>query len=513
MGSAASNVSAKAHDAHITSINPATGAPLGEVPDMQPVEVQRAVETARAAQRSWAQLPIEARCRRVLRFAEVLMSRAEEVIDLLVKEGGKTRLEALGMEVVLVADLVRYFAKHAPEMLAPEPVPLHLMKHRASYLHFVPRGVVGIIAPWNFPFSIPIGETMMSLVAGNAVVLKPSEVTPLVALKARELYRAAELPPDLFQVVTGRGQAGAALIDAGIDYCVFTGSVATGKKVAAACGERLIPCTLELGGKAPAVVCADADLDRAAQAITWGGFANSGQVCASVERVYAIDSIHDALVAKIADNAKALRQGDASSTSGSADVDIGAMAWDQQLANVERLVGSALAQGAKALAGGHRRPGPGLFFEPTVLVDCTQDMEVMRKEIFGPVIPIMRVKDEEEAVRLANDSHLGLLAYVFTRDRERGKRLAERIEAGTVMVNDVLNTYACPETPWGGVKQSGIGRTHSVIGLRDLCETRHVNHDRVALGREVWWYPYREGTFRALLRGARLLFGKRPWQR
>jgi succinate-semialdehyde dehydrogenase/glutarate-semialdehyde dehydrogenase len=507
MGSAATNITGSAT---ITSINPATGEPIGEVPDMSADQVHAVIASVRSAQRDWARVPLETRCRQVTRFAEVLMARAEELIDVIVREAGKTRLEALGMEVIVVADLVRYFAKHAPEMLAPEPVPLHLMKHRASYLHFVPRGVVGVIAPWNFPFSIPLGETMMSLIAGNGVVLKPSEVTPLIALKAKELFDACDLPPDLFQVVTGRGAAGAALIDGGIDYCVFTGSVATGKKVAAACGERLIPCTLELGGKAPALVCGDADLDRAAQAITWGGFANAGQVCASVERVYAVDSIHDALVERVARHARDLRQGDASV---STDVDMGAMSWDQQVNNVERLVDAAVSGGAKVEAGGKRRAGRGMFFEPTVLSNCTQDMDVMRKEIFGPVIPIMRVQNEEEAVRLANDSKLGLLAYVFTRDRERGKRLAERIEAGTVMVNDVLNTYACPETPWGGVKHSGIGRTHSVHGLRDLCETRHVNYDRVAFGREVWWYPYRDGTFRALLRGARLLFGKRPWQR
>lgn len=510
MGSAASNASPRPADAKITSINPATGAPLGEVPDQPPAEVRAAVEAARAAQREWGALPIEARARRVLRFAEVLMARAEEVIDLLVREGGKTRLEALGMEVIVVADLVRYFARHAPEILAPEPIPLHLLKHRASYLHFVPRGVIGVIAPWNFPFSIPLGEVMMSLIAGNGVVLKPSEVTPLIALKARELYVAAELPPELFQVVTGRGATGAALIDAGIDYCVFTGSVATGRKVAAACGERLIPCTLELGGKAPAVVCADADLERAAQAIAWGGFANSGQVCASVERVYAVDAIHDALVGRIVELARGLRQGDASEGE---EVDVGAMAWEQQVATVERLVHDAVRAGARIEAGGARPPGPGQFFQPTVLTGCRQDMDVMRKEIFGPVIPIMRVADEDEAVRLANDSHLGLLAYVFTRDRERGKRLAERIEAGTVMINDVLATYACPETPWGGVKQSGIGRTHSALGLRDLCETRHVNHDRITMAREIWWYPYKRSTFRALLRGAKLLFGKRFWQR
>jgi acyl-CoA reductase-like NAD-dependent aldehyde dehydrogenase len=508
MGAAASNVSTSS--TRITSINPATGEPLGEVPDQSPAEVRAAVAAARRAQEEWRQLSVEVRARRVLRFAEVLMASCDEVIELLVREGGKTRSEALGMEVIVVADLVRYFTKHAPEMLAPEPIALHLLKHRASYLHFVPRGVIGVIAPWNFPFSIPIGETMMSLIAGNGVVLKPSEVTPLIALKARELYLAAELPPDLFQVVTGRGGTGAALIDAGIDFCVFTGSVATGRKVAAACGERLIPCTLELGGKAPAIVCADADLDRAAQAITWGGFANSGQVCASVERVYAVDAIHDALVERIVKHARELRQGDASS---GAEVDVGAMAWDQQVAIVDKLVSGAVAAGAKLEVGGHRGPGPGQFFEPTVLTSCRQDMDVMRKEIFGPVIPIMRVTDDTEAVRLANDSHLGLLAYVFTRDRDHGKRLAERIEAGTVMINDVLNTYGCPETPWGGVKHSGIGRTHSVIGLRDLCETRHVNYDRLATPREVWWYPYKEGTFKALRRGAKLLFGKRFWQR
>jgi succinate-semialdehyde dehydrogenase/glutarate-semialdehyde dehydrogenase len=500
-----SDISAKSS---IVSVNPATGVPLGEVPDMTAEQVRAAVAAAQVAQREWAKLSLEQRCKRVLVFAEVLMARADEVIDLLVAEGGKTRIEALGMEVIVVADLVRYFCKHAPEMLAPEPVPLHLLKHRASYLHFTPRGVIGVIAPWNFPFSIPIGETMMSLIAGNGVVLKPSEVTPLIALKAKELAIAADLPADLFQVVTGRGPAGAALIDGGIHYCVFTGSVATGKKVAAACGERLIGCTLELGGKAPAIVCGDADLDRTAQAITWGGFANSGQVCASVERVYAVDAVHDVLVEKITAHAKELRQGD-----GAGDVDVGAMSWDRQVDHVEKLVQQAVAAGAKVQTGGGRGPAGGLFYRPTVLTECTQDMDVMRREIFGPVIPIMRVRDEEEAIALANDSHLGLLAYVFTKDKEKGKRIAERVEAGTVMINDVLNTYACPETPWGGVKQSGIGRTHSIHGLRDLCETRHVNHDRISMSREVWWYPYKTSTFRALLRGAKLLFGKRFWQR
>lgn len=501
----------------IVSINPATQVPLGDVPELGEAEVKAAVARARAAAGPWGEVPLEERCRRVVKFAEVLMARADEVIELISKEGGKTRQEALGMEVMVVADLVRYFAKHAPAMLADEPVPLHLMKHRGSYLHFVPRGVIGIIAPWNFPFSIPMGEALMAVIAGNGVVLKPSEITPLIALKAKELFDASGLPADLLQVVTGRGGTGAALIDAGIDYCVFTGSVATGRKVAAACGERLIPCTLELGGKAPAIVCADADLERAANAIAWGGLANSGQVCASVERVYVVAEVHDELVRRIVEIARALRQGDASAAD--AEVDLGAMTWDRQLDHVAAVVDSAVRAGAKVECGGQRGPAGagaavGLFYQPTVLTGVTQEMDIIRKEIFGPVIPIVAVRDEEEAVRLANDSHLGLLAYVFSQDKARARRLAERIEAGTVMINDVLSTYACPETPWGGVKASGIGRTHSAHGLRDFCQTRHVNYERLSLGaKEVWWYPYKQRTYKTLLKAARLLFGKRPWSR
>jgi succinate-semialdehyde dehydrogenase/glutarate-semialdehyde dehydrogenase len=489
----------------IVSINPATGVPLGDVPDMTADQVRAAVDRAHAAQREWGKVDLRERCRRVRRFSVELMRRADEVIGLITAEGGKTPTEALGTEVAVVADLTNYFCKHAPKMLGRETINLHLLKHRRSYIHYVPRGVVGIIAPWNFPFSIPIGEVIMAAIAGNGVVLKPSEITPLIGLKAKELWDAAGLPPELFQVVTGRGQTGAALIDAGIQYCVFTGSVATGRKVAAACGERLIPCTMELGGKAPAVVCADADLERTANAITWGGFCNSGQICCSVERVYAHESVHDELVDRIVKNVEKLRQGDASSN----EVDVGAMTWDKQADNVERLVDAAVKDGARIRTGGTRPSGPGIFYPPTVLTDCRQEMAIMRDEIFGPALPIMKVGSEAEAVELANDSDLGLLAYVFTKDKEKGQRLATQIEAGTVMVNDVLNTYGCPETPWGGVKMSGFGRTHSIIGLRDLCEIRHVNVDRWAPKKELWYYPYSSKTYRMMLKAMKLILGNK----
>jgi succinate-semialdehyde dehydrogenase/glutarate-semialdehyde dehydrogenase len=491
----------------IISRNPATGEVLGEVPEQGEAEVRAAVERAREAQRSWGEMPVRERARVVLRFRDEVVRHAEEMCQAISRETGKTAAEALAMEVVVIADLVTYFGKRAPKILAPEPIPLHLLKNRASYLHYTPRGVVGIIAPWNFPFSIPVGEAVMALLAGNGVVLKPSELTPLIALKAKELSDAAGIPSELFQVVTGRGPTGAALIDAGIDYCIFTGSTATGRKVAAACGERLIPCVLELGGKAPAIVCADADVDRTARALVWGAFANNGQVCVSVERVYAHESVYDELVDKVVEQTRALRQGDPARAQ---PLDLGAMTWDQQVEIVERRVRQAVDAGARLLAGGRRAriaaEPEGLFYEPTVLGDCRQDMEVMQKEIFGPVLPIMKVPDEREALRLANDSHLGLMGYVFTRDTQKGRRLAERVAAGTVMVNDVLLTFGAPETPWGGVKQSGIGRTHSDQGLRDLCELRHVNYDRLALRRELWWFPYSQTIHRQMLRALKWLF-------
>ena len=493
----------KGKSAVIKSYAPATGEEIGEAPIRSATEVRDAVQRARVAQEAWALLPIEERCERILRFRDAIVDRAEEIVELLVRECGKPRAEALTHEVMTTVDLATYYAKRASKILAPREIELHLLKHRRSYVHYAPRGVVAVISPWNFPFVIPIGDSIAALIAGNAVVLKPSEVTPLIALRAKDIYDSAGLPDDLFQVVTGDGSTGAALIDAKPDKVVFTGAVSTGRKVATACGERLIPCTMELGGKAAAIVCADADLERAARGIVTGGFANSGQVCISVERVYAHASVYDALVQRISELTRELRQGDPDAYT----TDVGAIIFPKQMETAENLIAEAVNKGAKIEAGGKRREGPGQFFEPTVLSGCTQDMAVMREEIFGPVIPIMKVGDEDEAVRLTNDSHLGLMNYVFTRDRDKGRRLAERVRSGTVMVNDVLTAYAAPETPFGGVKESGFGRVHGEEGLRDMCEIRHVNYDRVTLGsREPLWYPYGERSYKAALKGLRLLF-------
>ncbi|HVY45341.1 MAG TPA: aldehyde dehydrogenase family protein [Minicystis sp.] len=486
----------------IRSYAPATGELLGEAPVTSPEEVRAAVERARRAQRAWGALPIEERCTRVLRFRDAIVDRSDEIIDLLVRECGKPKHEALLHEVMVVADLATHFAKIAPQVLAPREVPLHLLKHRKSYLYYMPRGVVAVISPWNVPFQLPLRDVVTALIAGNAAVLKPSEVTSLIALKMKEVWDGAGLPEDLFQVVTGYAQTGAALIDAGIQLCILTGSVATGRKVAAACGERLIPCVMELGGKAPLIACPDADLERTARAIVWGGFANAGQVCVSVERVFAHRDIYDRLVDRVVALTKELRVGDPSKGT----VDVGAIIFPQQIDIAEKHIADALAKGAELKCGGKRVDGPGQFFEPTVLANCNASMTVMHEEIFGPIVPIMSVATEDEAVRLSNESHLGLNAYVFSSDRDHGRRLAERVEAGSVLVNDVLANGATPDVPFGGIKQSGFGRAMGDDALRDMCDVRHISVDRLSLGGDPMWFPYSEKSYAWFKRGMKTMF-------
>ena len=490
--------------ARIRSYAPATGELLGEAPNMTADEVRQTVARARRAQEAWAALPVEERANRVLRFRDAIVDRSEEIVDLLARECGKPRHEALLHEVLVVADIATYFAKNAAKILAPRQLSLHLMKHRKSYIHLVPRGVVGVISPWNFPFQLPLRDVVTALIAGNAAVLKPSEVTPLIALKAKEIWDGAGLPEDVFQVVTGYGPTGAALIDAGIQFLVLTGSVATGKKVAAACGERLIPCVMELGGKAPLIACSDADVERTARAITFGGFANCGQVCISVERVYAHRDVHDAILERVVELTRELKQGDPAKDV----VDVGAIIFAPQIDIAEKHIADAVGKGAVVRAGGHRLPGKGQFFEPTVLAGCDHSMTVMTDEIFGPIVPFMKVASEEEAVRLANASHLGLNAYVFSADKEHGHRLAERVEAGSVLVNDVLSNGGTVEAPFGGIKQSGFGRAMGDDALREMCDARHISVDRVAMGaKDPVWFPYTETSYGWFKKGLRVMFG------
>jgi acyl-CoA reductase-like NAD-dependent aldehyde dehydrogenase len=492
--------------AMIKSYAPATGELIGEVPVMGEAEVRAAVARARAAQKAWGALPIEERCDQraaASRTRSSSVGRGRRPPRARVRQAQARGARSRGARRGRHRRLLR---KHAPRSLAPREVPLHLMKHRKAVLHYMPRGVVGVISPWNFPFQLPLRDVVMALIAGNAAVLKPSEVTPLIALKAKQIWDEAGLPADLFQVVTGYGPTGAALIDSGIQFLVFTGGVSTGKRVAAACGERLIPCVMELGGKAPFIACADIDIERTARGIVYGGFTNCGQVCIAVERVYAHREIHDRLLDRVVELTRELRQGRRPSKD---FVDVGAIIFAQQMDIAEKHIADAVAKGARVETGGKRRPGPGQFFEPTVLSNCDHSMTVMTGEIFGPVVPFMSVGSDEEAVRLANESHLGLNAYVFSGDREHGKRVAERVEAGSVLVNDVLINGGMPEAPFGGIKQSGFGRVMGDESLREMCDVRHVSESSAwrCDGRPPLVPLHREELQAWFKKGMRVLFG------
>jgi succinate-semialdehyde dehydrogenase/glutarate-semialdehyde dehydrogenase len=501
------NVAKQANGAPSTTIRsyaPATGELLGEVPIASRDEVGAVVARARRAQQAWGVLPVEERCDRLIRLRDAMSEHATELVDLLARECGKPKHEALIHELMTTLDLITYYAKHAPKVLAPHELPLHLMKHRRAFAIYKPRGVVGVISPWNFPLVLTMTDTIAALVTGSAVVVKPSEVTPLIIQKVKQIYDSTGLPEDLFGVVQGYGATGQALIESGIQKLCFTGGVETGKKVAAACGARLIPCVMELGGKAPLIACADADLEKTARAIVFGGFANAGQVCISVERVYAHRDIYEPLVRRVKELTQELRVGDPSEDF----VDVGAIIFPKQIEVAEKHIADALKKGAELVTGGKRMQRAGQFFEPTVLAGCTDTMTVMNEEIFGPIVPIQRVDGEDEAVMLSNRSRLGLNAYVFTKSRSRGRKIAERIEAGSVLVNDVVSNYACAEVPFGGVKDSGFGRVHGDDALRDMSERRVVMDDRVPMpARNPLWFPYTAASFRVFLKTTRALFG------
>lgn len=483
----------------ITSVNPATGEVLRELDCADAGAIEAAVARARAAQPSWAELGLRRRIDVLREFQRRLHENKSEIAAAITREAGKPLAEALVTEVLVVLDAARFLIDNAWGLLRDEPVPHGNLatKLKSGWLVREPHGLIGIISPWNYPFSIPATETIAALVAGNAVVLKPSELTPLIALELASLLYAAGVPKDVFQVVVGEGAAGAALLRSPIDKLVFTGSVATGKRIAAEAAERLLPVVLELGGKDPMLVLDDADVDVASSAAVWGAFVNAGQACLSVERCYVHRSLHESFATACADKAKQLRVGNGMESNS----DIGPMIHERQLRIVEAHVEDARARGARVLAGGSRLPKLGAnFYAPTVLADVTQDMRIMREETFGPVLPMMAFDKDDEAVRLANDSEYGLAASVWTRDRKRGERLARRIHAGTVMVNDVVSCFGISEAPHGGVKASGIGRTHGRFGLDEMVRVKYLDIDLMPGMKKVWWHGYGE-SFRRQMEG------------
>jgi len=491
----------------ITVENPATGAVVGQVPILSADEVRALAERGRAAQPAWEALGFEGRARVLRRAQKWVLDNQQRVIDTIVSETGKTHEDALLAEIGYVGSAFGFWAKNAADYLADEKVrsanPFVL--GRKLVVRYAPLGLVGVIGPWNYPLSNSFGDCIPALAAGNAVILKPSEVTPLSSLLMAEAMRECGLPEGVYQVATGLGETGQALIDE-VDMVMFTGSTATGKKVMERAARTLTPVSLELGGKDPMIVLADADLERAANAATYYSMQNGGQTCISVERVYVEAPVYDDFVARVTEKVKALRQG---APDGPGSVDVGAVTFPKQLDIVSGHVDAAREAGATVLTGGHaNRSAGGRFYEPTVLVDVDHSMACMTEETFGPTVPIMRVADAEEAVKLANDSPYGLAASVWTKDTGRGEAIARRIEAGAVCVNDAQLNYLALELPMGGWKSSGLGSRHGAGGIRKYARQQSLLVTRLAPKRDLHMFPYKAGTTGLLGRAMKLLYGR-----
>jgi acyl-CoA reductase-like NAD-dependent aldehyde dehydrogenase len=491
----------------LESRSPTTGEVIGTVPTITPDEVQGVVDEVARIQPAWAQLRPKDRARYMLRAADALLDELDEVAELLVREQGKPRVEAYTMELLPTVDALHWVAKAGPKVLADEKVPMRqaFTVSKSGHFSYEPIGVVGVIAPWNYPWSIPFGEVAIALMAGNGVVLKPASLTPLLGEKIRAIFERGGVPEGLVQVVHGGGAVGEALARSSVAKVFFTGSVEVGRQVGSVCASQLKGSVLELGGKDPMIVCADADLGNAVSGAVWGGFANAGQTCSGIERVYVMREVADRFLAGVVHEAQRLPLGDPLDW----ETAIGPMTSDSQYETVVELIDDAVAAGATKLCGGPTEvPGlAGKFIAPTVLTGVTHEMRIMREEIFGPVLPIVVVDSEQEAIDLANDSEFGLGASVWTRDRARGARVASVLQSGMVWINDHSFSHGACQCSWGGVKSSGLGRSHSKFGFYE-CVNIKMNAWEPGLTRDFWWHPYDRTLGEAVRNSARVLYGR-----
>jgi acyl-CoA reductase-like NAD-dependent aldehyde dehydrogenase len=488
--------------------NPATGEVIREVAVDSPERVREIVARVRANQAEWEALGNKGRHRWLARLRDWMIDNHDRITGTMQAETGKVRADA-GAESVYLCDLINYYGAKAEKMIGDEKARPHslLMRSKKLVVQYRPFPVVGIISPWNFPLILSLGDAIPALQAGAAVVIKPSEFTPLGLIEIADAWKSEIGGPDVFDVVNGVAECGGALVDES-DFVQFTGSDRTGKKVMARAADTLTPVSLELGGNDPLVVLRDANVERAANAAAWGSMANSGQICISAERVYVEEPVYDEFVSRLTEEVKGLRQGVDGDGYGK---EVGAMTSPQQTAIVEEHVSDAIASGARALTGGRRGDGPGDYYEPTVLVDVDHSMTVMREETFGPVLGVMKVRDEEEAIRLANDSRHGLSGSVFGAKRH-AEQVARRIECGSCNVNDVLTGFLASDVPFGGWKDSGVGYRHGEIGIKKFCRAESIIVTRFGGKREALWFPYTEKR-RALLNRLSRMFNARGRRR
>jgi acyl-CoA reductase-like NAD-dependent aldehyde dehydrogenase len=491
--------------ARIVSENPATLEPVGEVSVASREICRDAVQAAKEAYPAWRWLdPREKRA--IFRRAEnILARRAVEAARLIAAEKGSPYPESLAVEVFGALQSLNYYGQNQGRLLASRRAGHHapLFFHKTGAFHFHPLGPTLIISPWNFPFLIPFCDTLSALTAGNTVVLRPSTSTPLAALLIGEIFLEAGLPPGVLNVVVCRvPEAEAMIVDPDVQSVMFTGSVGIGRRIVQLCSENLTKVTLELGGKDPMIVLEDTDLERAARGAVWTAFMNCGQSCGSIERVYVAREIAEPFTARVVELAREVRVGNPLDEG----VDMGPMATAGQLKIVEEHIADARAKGARVLTGGGRVAGrPGYFIEPTVLAGVDHTMRCMTEETFGPTLPIMTFGSDEEAVTLANDSDYGLTASVWTRDRKRAAWFAERLEAGSVTVNDHMYSFVEPRAIWGGIKQTGMGRSHGPYGLHELVNIKYVGMDFLRKKSQTWWFPY-DRSLSGIMEGAITLF-------
>ncbi len=490
------------------SINPATKQPLGRAPLMGESEVNAANELAWKTFEHWQLTSYSKRAKLVLKFRQLIANKADEIANLISEEVGKPLPEAYLSELCGPLDTCVWLAENCERLLADQPMPLAnpLLSSKQSIVAFEPLGVIGIISPWNYPFAIPTMTALMAIMVGNTVLLKPSEKSPLIGIKIGELFLEAGFPPGVIQILTGDSSTGKILSRTNLSKLIFTGSVEGGAAVMAQASAQITPVTLELGGKDAAIVLPDAPVDWTARGLVWGAFTNAGQACASVERVYIVKGKNtDKLINTIVSMTSKLKLGAASD----AMTDVGPLIDQGQLDHVVRQVDEAVQGDAKCLTGGHARTDlGGFFFEPTVITGVNQQMKIMREETFGPVMPIMIVDSEDQAVDLANDSEYGLTATVWAGKLNRAECVARDLNVGTVLINDCLFSHATPQLPWGGIKKSGFGKGHSIFGLQDLCNIKHISIDAAGGAHRVWWYPYSKSKIKMAQGGIQLLHGK-----